>query len=281
MLIGDGPVNADVSRKKACRRKNITMNPQFVFFSIAAFLVVAFILWGVIYTRRTGKPFIVIGTKDAEPQPKQSPYHRLLDTPAEKLSETQKRDQLSGAISWQNESRINELLSGDNRFLSKPAKYSSETWLGQAVKKKCSIAVLDKLLAAGCDPNGYLESPKETRPLEIAVSDERLDVLKWLLEHGADPNIGRPIVAAIHHEKSSAIQLAILTLLLDAGANINNTFPLFGDESNRFTVLDWAVLYDVSPDVIKFLKRRGASHNWPVEKIDASKRELQPRRIVP
>ncbi len=257
------------------------MNPQFVILLIAVSLIAAFTVWGVIYTRKTGKPFIVISSGSSVPNPPQSPYHRLLNTPADKLSEAQKRDQLSGAISWQNEDRINELLSGDKHFLSKPAKYSSETWLGQAVKKNCSIAVLDSLLAAGCDPNGYLESPKESRPLEIAVSNERIDAMKRLIEKGADPNIGRPIVSAIHYEKSSASQLAMLKMLLDAGANINQTFPLFGDESNRFSVLDWAVLYDVSPEVIDFLKRRGASHHWSTEKINASKQELQARRIVP
>ncbi len=229
-------------------------------------------LCGVCYRRKNPKP---------EPDTtKPSPYHQLLDTPVAQLDERQKRDQLSGAISWKNETRIDELLSSDTSFLAKPAKYSSETWLGQAVKSHCSIQVLEKLLAAGCDPNGYLKSPKEPRPLEIAVSHDRIDAIKWLLEHGADPNTGRPIIAAINHAKSSDIQLAMLELLLDGGASINQTFPLFGDEQNRFSVLDWAVLYSISPNVIEFLKQRGATHHWSMDKINASQKELKQRRIV-
>ena len=230
-------------------------------------------LCGVCYRRKHPKP-----ERDTT---KPSPYHQMLDTPVDQLDDVQKRDQLAGAISWKNEERINQLLSGDTGFLSKRAKYSSETWLGQAVKNDCSISVLESLLAAGCDPNGYLKSPKESRPLEIAVSKDRIDAIKWLLDHGADPNIGRPLVAAINHEKPSNLQLAMLTLLLDGGASINQTYPLFGDETKCFSVLDWACLYRISEDVISYLKSRGAIHHWADDKIAAAQRELKPRRIVP
>jgi hypothetical protein len=230
-------------------------------------------LCGVCYRRKHPKP-----ERDAN---KPSPYHQLLGTPVDQLDDVQKRDQLAGAISWKNEVRINQLLSGDTSFLAKRAKYSSETWLGQAVKNGCSIAVLESLLAAGCDPNGFLESPKESRPLEIAVRKDRIDAIKWLLDHGADPNIGRPLVAAINDEKSSDLQLAMLTLLIDGGANINQTYPLFGDETKRFSVLDWARLYRISEDVISFLQSRGAIHHWTDDKIAEAQRELKPRRIVP
>ncbi len=230
-------------------------------------------LCGVCYRRKHPKP-----ERDTT---RPSPYHQLLDTPVDQLDDGQKRDQLSGAISWKNEERIAQLLSGDTSFLSKRAKYSSETWLGQAVKNDCSIPVLERLLTAGCDPNGYLKSPSESRPLEIAVSNDRIEAIRWLLAHGADPNIGRPLVAAINHDKSQDLQLAMLTLLLDGGANINQTYPLFGDETKRFSVLDWALLYSISEDVIRYLKSRGAIHHWTENKIAAAQRELKPRRIVP
>jgi hypothetical protein len=230
-------------------------------------------LCGVCYRRKHPKP---------EPDTtKPSPYHQMLDIPVDQLDDGQKRDQLVGAISWKNEARINQLLSGDTSFLSKRAKYSSETWLGQAVKNDCSVVVLEKLLSAGCDPNGYLKSPNESRPLEIAVSNDRIDAIKWLLAHGADPNIGRPLVAAIHYEKPADIQHEMLTLLLEGGAEINQTFPLFGDETNRFTVLDWALLYDVSHGVIEYLESCGAVRHWTDEKLVAAQRDLKPRRIVP
>ncbi|ELP32530.1 hypothetical protein RBSWK_03543 [Rhodopirellula baltica SWK14] len=211
---------------------------------------------------------------------KLSPYHQLLNTPAAELTDKQKRSQLSGAIHWRNEARIDELLSVDTVFLSKPAKYASRTWLAEAVYSDCGISIFEKLLAAGCDPNAYLKSPKESRPLEIAIDKDNLDAVAWLLANDANPNLGRPIVGAVNHEKSPETQLELLRMLLDGGANVNQTFPLFGDEDNQFTVLDWAELYEVSASVRQFLVARGATHNWTSETIRESKGELKTRRIV-
>ena len=72
----------------------------------------------------------------------------------------------------------------------------------------------------------------------------------------------------------------MLELLLNGGADINKAFPLFGDEQNSFTVLDWAVTYGLSPKVIEYLKSRGALHKWTQEKIATAQADLKPRRIV-
>lgn len=250
------------------------MNLQIVIPLVAVSLVAAFVLWGVIYTWATGKPFIVVNSGGEAPPTKPSPYHQLLDTPADRLTDDQKRFQLSGAIAWKNEERIFEILATGNGFLSKVAKNNSKTWIGQAVDRGCSLDVLDRLLESGCDVNEQLES----RPIEIAVAKDRIDAVVWLLKNGADPNLGRPIIAAINHSKSPEIQLEMLELLLNAGANINKTFPLFGDEQNSFTVLDWAVSYGLAQKVIEYLQSRGAIHNWPPEKL--SSMQVQPRRIV-
>lgn len=97
-------------------------------------------LCGVCYLRKHPKP-----ERDTT---KPSPYHQMLDTPVDQLDDGQKRDQLAGAISWKNEARINQLLSGVTSFLSKRAKYSNETWLCQAVKSNCSIAVLESRIGS-------------------------------------------------------------------------------------------------------------------------------------
>ena len=243
---------------------------------ISLSIVALFVLWGIVYTKATGKPFIVINSQNSDPSAKQSPYHKLLSTPAVMLTETQKRDQLGGAISWQNEDRIFEILATGTAFLAKVGKNKNETWIGQAVYRGCSLKVLDRLLESGCDVNERLEP----RPLEIAVDKDRIDALRWLLQNGADPNLGRPIIGAINHSKSPEMQLQMLELLLNGGADINKAFLLFGDEQNSFTVLDWAVTYGLSPKVIEYLKSRGALHKWPQEKIATAQADLKPRRIV-
>ena len=213
--------------------------------------------------------------------PKDSPYHRNLDTPAGDLTDDQKRNQLSGAIRWGNERRIDELFSAGTEFLNKPAEHSLRTWLGDAIFVDCSLSILKKLVAVGCDVNAFLASDKsKSRPLGIAINKERIDVVEWLLGKGADPNLGRPLVSAINYKLEPDVQMAMLTLLLDAGADINRTFALFGDEEKRFTTLDWAELYGVSPEVIEYLKSKGAKKQWTDKATRSKKKELKHRRIV-
>ena len=192
-----------------------------------------------------------------KPAPGPSPYELQLQIPVSQLSEKQKRHQLEGALHWGNTNRIEELLSEDTNFLSKPPS-EFDTWLGEAISQGSQLEILEKLLAAGCDPNSGSKSPDNTTPLAIAVGDDRIDAIEWLLENGADPNISRPIVGAINSRKPAEIQLRMLTLLIDSGAHLNKTFALYGNEVDRFTVLDWAIRYDISPEVITFLKNQGA-----------------------
>ena len=207
-------------------------------------------------------------------------YENELKTPPTELSDRQNRRQIQGSIAIGNEGRIDELLASDTSFLVKPpSKFT--TWFGEAISDNCSISILEKLFAAGCDPNSRSKSPDQTCPLEVAVRKDRIDVMEWLIDHGADPNLGRPIVGAIHFDKPPDIQLRILAILLDAGANVNKTFPLYGDENDRFTVLDWAILYDVSPEVIAYLERKGAKREYSSQRIAEMKLELKLRRIVP
>ena len=207
-------------------------------------------------------------------------YENELKIPATDLTDRQKRRQLQGSITTGNESRIDELLASDKSFLVKPTS-KFKTWLGEAISDNCSISILEKLIAAGCDPNSRSKSPDQTCPLEIAVSKNRIDVMEWLISRGADPKLGRPAVGAVHYEKPPEMQLKMLGILLDAGADVNRSFALHGDENDRFTVLDWAILYGVSPVVIEYLERYGAKREFSSERIAEMKRDLKPRGIVP
>lgn len=137
-------------------------------------------------------------------QATESPYETLLRPPASQLTDRQKRDQLAGSIWFGNENRIDELLPGNTDFLNK-APSSAETWLGVAIARNCHEKVLNRLLQCGCDPNTGTRSPDNTRPLEVAVRDDRIDAAEWLIKHGADPNLGRPIISAISFRKPAEV----------------------------------------------------------------------------
>ena len=176
--------------------------------------------------------------------------------PISELDEVQKRSQLAIAIAKRDESRIDALLASGSDLLSEPAKYSSNgTWLGDAIDRDCSFSILEKLVAAGCHPNTPSHAPNKSRPLGNAIQKERIDIVTWLLAHGADPNLGRPLIVAVDLE-SPELQKEMLTVLLKGGANINNSYDWLGDETDRFTVLDFAT----APAIIAFLKENGAKH---------------------
>jgi len=226
--------------------------------------------------------------KKVNPKPKPDPnkpsaYHLKLDTPVDQLTDKDKKLQLTGALTWKNEKRIDEVLAGAPELVSKSPSYSNHTWLGHAVAKDCDIPILAKLLAAGCDVNSCSEKTGSghLRPLEIAISNDRIEIVNWLLANRADPNLGRPIIGAINHRKAPDLQLQMLKLLLAAGGEINRTFELYGDEKQRFTVLDWAEMYNLSPDVIDFLKSKGAKKSWTNEMTRENQNKLGDRKIVP
>ena len=210
-----------------------------------------------------------------------SPYLQQLSLPASELTAKEKRLQLSGAIAWGNEARIDELIAAGTEFILEH-KTTRGGWFCEAISKKCDISVLEKLLAAGCDVNDFPSKDlSETRPIGTAIQNDRIDVVKWLLDNNANPNLGRPIVGAVNHKKDSKVQLEIVSLLLAAGADINQTFDLYGDKNQRFTVLDWAEMYGISANVIEYLKSNGAKKHWNDETTRKKQNELGRRKIAP
>ena len=227
-------------------------------------------LCGVCFRKHRPKP------KPAADKP--SAYHQKLETPVEQLTDKEKKLQLSGAITWKNEKRIDEVLAAAPDIVEKKPSYTDKTWLGYAVSHDCEIKILEKLVKAGCQVNASPDA--NSQPLELAISKDKIEVVQWLLDRGADPNLGRPIVGAINHRKTADVQLALLELLLAAGCDINRSFDLFGDENQRFSVLDWAEMYSISQEVIDFLKSNGAKKLWSDETTRKNKNELGTQRIV-
>ena len=193
--------------------------------------------------------------------------------PVAELNERQVRSQLASAIFNSDVARISEIFEYGNACIARPPD-SMSTWLGEAISQNCDIAILEKLLSEGCEPNDESKSGGST-PLEEAVAAENFPAIELLLEHGADPNKGRPIVGAIHYEKSPAVQLKLLGILVAHGASLNQRFDLFGNAAERFTVLDWAELYGSSDEVLTYLKDKGAENEWSRAQLQQKQKNLK------
>lgn len=107
-----------------------------------------------------------------------------------------------------------------------------------------------ELFKIGADPN--LEGRFEGDALEKACN-KNYNFAKLMLDHNANPNLGRPLVSAINlRDKQEGLKIA--QLLIDHGINVNRVFRMFGEENNRRTALDFAS----DPAMIALLKKYGA-----------------------
>ena len=92
-----------------------------------------------------------------------------------------------------------------------------------------------------------------TTMLQMAIDRGNLDLVRTLLELGANPNVGRTIFVAknCRHEKG----LDALKLLLEYGVDVNQLFAMFGKKKNVRSALDFC---EGRPDFVEVLRTAGA-----------------------
>ena len=106
------------------------------------------------------------------------------------------------------------------------------------------------LIEAGADVHA-LDVFRLTPLYTLIFASTSADVIRLILENGADADLGHrpPLVAAAGLDK-----LDIVKALLDHGANIDHCCPL------GFSAIQYAVQYD-QPDCLRLLRDRGAKMN--------------------
>jgi uncharacterized protein len=98
---------------------------------------------------------------------------------------------------------------------------------------------------------------EETTPLICAMNEDHVHVAKYLLSRGANPNIGRPIIAAINRG-DPAVAMELVQLLVEHGADINRHFPWFDSKNVGYTPLAWAESNRKS-EIASYLRSKGAT----------------------
>jgi hypothetical protein len=106
----------------------------------------------------------------------------------------------------------------------------------------------------------------KTTALELAVREDNAFFVEFLLTHGADPKIGRPMFCAMSRELVHGLEIA--KLLVAHGVDVNQVFQIFDDPNNLKTALDWAG--GETTEFGKYLRSVGAK---TADEIMAEKRQ--------
>ena len=120
---------------------------------------------------------------------------------------------------------------------------------------KAKLEVVQFLVKHGADINYSSKSPRgySSTPLSHAVKQGKQDIVQYLIESGADVNYGDLYKKTPLHFATEG-NLCIVEYLLKFGANVNSR------DSNKETPLHWAVK-NRNLDVVQYLVKSGADLN--------------------
>ena len=141
---------------------------------------------------------------------------------------------LKRAIAFKDDSICVDLLEKNVQLVG-ISEWKTTLFLEACRKGKMKTA--DFFLKVGVDVDAELE---KFTGLNHAVGNGNIEMVKFLLERGANPTLGRNLITAASGSGVGQEREAILKLLLEYGGNPNVVYAMFGDKSNARTVLDFA-----------------------------------------
>jgi hypothetical protein len=144
-----------------------------------------------------------------------------------------------------------QLVVSENPWVVTDNDWAGSSWMAAAVTKgRLDVVQLMFDLGFGIK---HLEDGKFSL-LSKAIHKEHDDIVTFLLAQGADPNVDRPLIAAMN-VRNPERRMRYVKLLLEHGVNVNNLFEMYGDPNNLMTALDWAKSF---PEIADYLKAHGA-----------------------
>lgn len=175
--------------------------------------------------------------------------------------------ELYAAVSANDVNAVRSLLAQHPELLERGLL--STTCLNYA-SKHCNIEMIDFFLNMGQSINAT--DKIGCTPLEFALRPGRIDFAKHLLARGADVAIGRPLIGAI-----TCDDIDMVKLLVEHGADVNHLFLWLDDPNRPFSPLSFAIERGASQEVIDFLRSQGAKRTEEIQKGNVAAKPKQRR----
>jgi len=132
------------------------------------------------------------------------------------------------------------------------SSYGAGSWMHIAASAG-QVAVIDVLLELGCDVNVQTINSSRNTALFDALHKDDPATVAALLERGADPHHGRPVITAITGPNRHSLEL--VKLLEQYGADLHRVFP-FGEDDGKVNALSMAMDWG-KEDVVEYLQSKG------------------------
>lgn len=146
------------------------------------------------------------------------------------------------------------LLRNNNALIDEGV--AGESWLHIAAGTD-SIEMVHAILDLGIDINTRATSNGRTTSQTPLICAIRLDAFKaasFLVGHGADTNIGHPVISAIVSDMCERVEL--VTLLHQHGADLHVVYP-YGEDGTPMNPLKMAMIYQRN-EIVDYLRAHGA-----------------------
>lgn len=158
---------------------------------------------------------------------------------------------LLGAIVDQDLAEVRRLVQEHPWLVTDRVPESDDTWLQTACRRK-NPALVCLMLDLEFSPSPQ-PGKSGSYPLSVSITLKQKEITEMLLERGANPNIERPIIAAINlHPVEEAGKY--VKILVEHGCDLNRVYDLYGDKDNGFTALDWA---KEKPAIAEYIRSKG------------------------
>lgn len=146
-------------------------------------------------------------------------------------------------------------MCSEHPWLVTDFDWNGYLWGLKVAARRGHLEMVSTLLGVGFGVNA-VDPHDRSCALMSAIDWERDLIVEMLLAAGANPNLGRSLIAALSI-RDAVRRRRYVEQLIAHGVDVNQIHDLYGDIEKGFTALDWA---QSDVEMAAYLREHGAKH---------------------